>query len=329
MIFFIVLLNFLSIMINNWFFMWILMELNLMIFIPIMIEKKNIKIISKISFKYFLIQSFSSMIFLFSILMNMMFNNLINISIIYFLMMTTMLIKLGMFPFHMWFVKMMNIMSWKNCFLLSTIQKMIPFFIMMNFINKNIKIFLLINIFNTIISTIGGLNQNFIKPLLAYSSINHMSWMMVSSITMEKMFLIYLIIYLLNNLLIMMFMKQMNIKFINKIFYTKNSYLIKMLIMMSMLSLGGIPPMIGFLIKWMTIYSIYNNMILNFNLIILLITSTVTIFYYLNLFIPSTFYFNEKFKNKFLKIYFKNFYNSIILILFLTFTTLMFNNFFY
>nr|ALJ93701.1 NADH dehydrogenase subunit 2 [Telenomus dignus] len=326
MISLIILLNLTSILINNWFMMWILMELNLMIFIPMIIEKKNIKIISKISFKYFMIQSFGSMIFLFSILMNFFIKNNYSLKIIYFFMMISILIKLGMIPFQMWFVKMMNKISWNNCFILSTIQKMIPFMILMNLIFKNLKMFLIINIMNSIMSTIGGMNQNFTKPLLAYSSINHMSWMMITSITMEKMFFIYLFIYSISNLMIMNYFKKTNIKFINKLFSSKSNYLIKIFMMMNMLSLGGIPPMIGFLIKWMSIFSIYNNIILNFNIIVLLITSTMTIFYYLYLFIPSTLYFNMSMKNKILKYNFKNFYEIIILIMFLNFSMLMFNN---
>nr|AXR86038.1 NADH dehydrogenase subunit 2 [Telenomus sp. ZCS-2018] len=325
----IILVNLMSILINNWFMMWILMELNLMIFIPLIIEKKNIKIISKISFKYFLIQSFGSMIFLFSILTNLMINNIMNMNLINFFMMTMMLIKLGMFPFQMWFIKMMNCISWDNCFILSTIQKMIPFMIMMNIMNKNLKIFMIINILNSIMSTIGGLNQNFIKPLLAYSSVNHMSWMMIVTLTMEKLFFIYLIIYSINNFMIMKYFKKMNIMFINKIFSMKSSYMTKMIMMMNILSLGGIPPMIGFLIKWMSIFSMYNNIFLNFNMIILLFMSTISVLYYLFLMIPSTLYFNFMPKNKIFKLNFKNFNNYITLFLYFTFSTLMFNNFIY
>nr|AET62629.1 NADH dehydrogenase subunit 2 [Trissolcus basalis] len=323
------LLNILSITINNWLFMWMLMEFNLMIFIPILIEKKNIKILSKISFKYFLIQSFASMIFLFNILMIFLLNNLINMNLIMIMLMITMFMKLGMSPFHMWFITMMNNLSWNNCFILSTIQKMIPFIIMMNMINKNLMIFLMFNIFNSIISTIGGLNQNFIKPLMAYSSINHMSWMMIINLSIEKIFYFYLFIYFIMNLMIMKFFEWMNIKFMNLIFSKKTSVMNKMIMFISILSLGGIPPTIGFLIKWSSIYSMKINPMMNFNLIILLMMSTITMIYYLNLIIPSLMYFNFENKiqlNKFLK---KNFKFYIIMILYLTFSTITLNNVIY
>nr|QVY57857.1 NADH dehydrogenase subunit 2 [Trissolcus japonicus] len=325
----VILLNLSSLFINNWLLMWIFMELNLMIFIPLITEKNNIKTLSKMAFKYFLIQSLASMIFMFSILMIFFYNNLINMNLIYIFLLISLFIKLGMAPFHMWFIKMMNILSWNNCLILSTIQKLIPFLIMMNMINKNLMVFMMLNIMNTIISTIGGLNQNFMKPLLAYSSINHMSWMMIINLTIEKMFFIYMFIYTSINMMLMKTLEWMNIKFINKIFSTKISFSNKMIMFLTILSLGGIPPTIGFLIKWSSIFSLKMNFMLSFNIITLLMTSTITMIYYLFMITPSMMYFNYEMKFKFNKLSFKNLQNMIIILLYLSITTLIFNNFIY
>lgn len=206
---------------------------------------------------------------------------------------------------------------------------MIPFIILINFINKNLLIFLIINIFNTIIRTIGGLNQNFIKPLIRYSSINHISWIMLIKLTLEKIFYIYILIYLLTNFIIMKIIDIINIKFINKIFNSKLNFFIKIIIIINVLSLGGIPPIIGFIIKWISIFSIKYNIILILNIIILLLTSTVTIIYYLYILIPSLIYYNLKFKQKNYKYNFKDIKFIPIIIIFLTFSTLMFNNILY
>nr|YP_009643441.1 NADH dehydrogenase subunit 2 [Melamphaus faber]APO08871.1 NADH dehydrogenase subunit 2 [Melamphaus faber] len=275
---------------NNWLGMWMGMEINLMSFIPIIHMKKNKKA-SQGCMMYFLSQSIGSIVLLFSITMNkfIMYNIMEDFS--QMMMTISLMIKMAGAPFHMWLPEMMTCLDWKNCFLLMTWQKLAPLTILSFNINNMMSINILLS---AMIGAIGGLNQTSMRKIMAYSSINHLSWMMMMMM-MEKTWYIYMLIYSSIMMMMLLLLNKKNIYFLNQITSYKLEMMEKITIMTLMMSMGGMPPFMGFIPKWMVMQNMINSQLWMI-MLIMVTMSLITLFYYIRMFFPMLMIYNTKIK---------------------------------
>nr|YP_010613691.1 NADH dehydrogenase subunit 2 [Ancema ctesia]WAR69335.1 NADH dehydrogenase subunit 2 [Ancema ctesia] len=305
-----------SISSNSWLGCWIGLEINLLSFIPL-ISKSNNLLNSEASLKYFLTQSIASINFLFSIILLMIFfKNFMNNFMLSMLINSSLLMKIGSVPFHFWFPNIIEGLSWFNCFILMTWQKISPMIILSYYMNN--MFIMMIMIMNVIIGALGGFNQLSLRKLLAFSSINNLGWLLISLLISENMWLMYLIMYSFLILILCLLFYMTNIFYLNQLFNNNMNYIIKISIMINFFSLGGLPPFIGFFPKWMII-----NFLLNFNFylitFIFVMMSLIMLFLYIRIIYSSFMFFNFKMKwfNLFINnklINFINFFNFISLL---------------
>nr|YP_010321844.1 NADH dehydrogenase subunit 2 [Parasitus fimetorum]UKO33182.1 NADH dehydrogenase subunit 2 [Parasitus fimetorum] len=263
---------------DSWFQLWASLEINMMVFIPLMFNKNNISINSMM--KYFLIQAFASSIFIFMMLMSQTFmweflySNFITLA---------MSMKLGLFPVYFWFPQVSEGLTWTSFTLLSTWQKVIPMYVMAS---SSHQILPIIIIFSALIGCLSMINQTSLRKLFAYSSLTHMSWMSLCMINANNGWMNYLIVYILIMISIYFIFKSMNSSTIDniKFMYNKTQTLT---LLITMMSLGGLPPFLGFFPKWMVISNtpMYNFFIM----FILIISSLISIFIYLRILYPLLF----------------------------------------
>nr|AFY16871.1 NADH dehydrogenase subunit 2 [Perittopus sp. HL-2012] len=270
---------------ENWLNMWMGLEINMMSFIP-MLQENNKTNSSQSKMMYFLVQSMSSIMFLFTIIINpmMMYSNMKN-EIIMTIITISMCMKLGMAPIHMWFISMINKISWNNCLMLMTWQKMAPMYILTNTLN-NIKIISIMAVMSAMTGAIGGINQTSIKKIMAFSSINHMSWMLICLSYDNEMWMKYLIIYSMIIIIMIQVFKKNSTLYINQMNMNYKTNMEKISMIILFLSLGGLPPFIGFLPKWIVIESLIktnSTMILT----ILIMSSMITLYYYMRMISPT------------------------------------------
>lgn len=263
---------------------WIGLELNLLSFIPI-ISIKNNSYSSESSIKYFIIQAIASSILLISIIILIIKSKLISNSIInnsiFIIINSSLCLKLGAAPFHFWFPEIIEGINWINRIILITWQKIAPIIIIIYTIKTNIILYIII-ILSTLIGSIGGLNQIRIRKILAFSSINHIGWIFRSILINETIWLIYFIVYALISISIILIFNQFKIFLIKQIFINyRNNKSINFLISINILSLGGLPPFLGFIPKWIIIQNIRYN-ILTLILFIIIIT-LITLFFYIRI----------------------------------------------
>nr|QWX95550.1 NADH-ubiquinone oxidoreductase chain 2 [Acidomeria sordida] len=266
---------------NNWLGMWMGLEMNLMAFIPLISKSKDKKS-SQAMMIYFLTQSIGSIMLLFSIMMNsLMFLSAIMINeLIMVMIMISIMIKVGAAPFHFWLPEMMANLGWIECIILMTWQKIAPLTILSNTMPNNWFLYLAVAL-SGIIGGMGGLNQTSLRKILAYSSINHLGWMMMF-MSMSSMWYKYLMIYSILVVMICLLMKTMNVLFINQLMSTSPSMMEKLIFTMSLLSIGGLPPFLGFLPKWMVLQNMINSE-LYLLMTVMMLSSLMTLFYYLRL----------------------------------------------
>nr|UXR12258.1 NADH dehydrogenase subunit 2 [Theretra clotho] len=290
-----------SISSNSWFGCWIGLEINLLSFIPLISNSNNL-LASEASLKYFLTQSIASMNFLFSILMKMiLMKNFEMNSFISIMINSSLLMKMGSAPFHFWFPNISEGLSWFNNFILMIWQKITPLILLSYYLNFNFLYFIII--MNVMIGAIGGLNQTSLRKLMAFSSINNLGWMIFSLLISENLWMFYFFMYSFLISIMFFLFYNLNMFFINQLFINNMNFMIKMNLLINFMSLGGLPPFLGFLPKWIIINFLMMNKFY-FLTFIMVMSSLITIYFYIRI-IYSSFMFNY-FKMKWFKINFKN-----------------------
>nr|YP_009350377.1 NADH dehydrogenase subunit 2 [Nasutitermes graveolus]AQP26962.1 NADH dehydrogenase subunit 2 [Nasutitermes graveolus] len=269
---------------NSWLGAWMGLEINLMSFIPLMSNVKNMYN-TEASLKYFIVQVLASATLLFMVVMKTLTEDLFTFESSTYTPMiicTPLLLKSGAAPLHWWFPGVMEGLSWENCALLMTVQKAAPLMLMSYLIEIN-AFTLSIILLSTIVGSIGGLNQTSMRKILTYSSINHTGWMLIALTTSENLWMVYFTIYSTLALTVVSAISLSGVSFINQTMLTnKETTLMKFMMFTSLLSLGGLPPFLGFLPKWIVIQAmIMNNMAPLATIVV--VTSLITLYYYLKI----------------------------------------------
>nr|YP_010021586.1 NADH dehydrogenase subunit 2 [Paurocephala sauteri]QOL10527.1 NADH dehydrogenase subunit 2 [Paurocephala sauteri] len=247
------------------------MEINLINFIFfILMKKKDSK---ESTIKYFIIQSSGSILFLFSITINIKYYNQ-EFYIWAMLPPIALMLKSGMAPLHSWIPEIVKNFNYLSLLMILTMQKIIPIFILFS---SWYNLLTWIAIFNIIKGSLMGLNQNSLIKLLIFSSINNNGWLIFSMLESIFMFMIFFTIYFVLNMMIIFYMKFFKIKWIIQM-KSKTKFQ-KMYLFFSFLSLAGLPPFLGFTPKWMILFKM-----LNFNSLIcflLILFSLLTLYFYI------------------------------------------------
>nr|YP_009542004.1 NADH dehydrogenase subunit 2 [Xiphidiopsis gurneyi]AYR06704.1 NADH dehydrogenase subunit 2 [Xiphidiopsis gurneyi] len=273
-----------SISSTSWLGVWMGLEINLLSFIPLMSNTKNI-MATEASLKYFLVQAIASSLLLFSLIMMFLMSNmsiLLNHEVFALLISSALLLKLGAAPFHFWFPATMEGLNWWNNLILMTWQKIAPLMLLSYLIEMN-AFFSIIIISSIVIGSLGGLNQTSLRKLMAYSSINHLGWMVAAMSSGDNLWELYFLTYgFLSAGIIFMFNTFQCFHINQNFLMMNNNPKIKFCMFSLLLSLGGLPPFLGFLPKWLTIQAMAE---LNSLLIITLmvITTLITLFYYIRI----------------------------------------------
>nr|AYW52181.1 NADH dehydrogenase subunit 2 [Lamiinae sp. 1 ACP-2013] len=271
----------------SWFSMWMGLEINLLSIIPLLNSKSN-SYPTESMLKYFITQALASSILILSIILSLNFNEFIfmNFDIFDMMLSSALLIKLGAAPFHTWFPEVLEGLSWKNCLIMLIWQKIAPMALL--FYNSQLTNFMFFIILcSSIISGIQGLNQISLRKIMAYSSINHISWMLTSMLNSQSIWMFYFIVYSIISLNMILIFNQFEIYYFFQLLIILNfSKSLKLLFIFNLLSLGGLPPFLGFYPKWLVINNLVNN---NFYFlsVALIISTLVTLYFYFRLTLSS------------------------------------------
>nr|ANC65492.1 NADH dehydrogenase subunit 2 [Hirudo verbana] len=293
---------------NSWLSLWVCLELNMFMFIPVMMwdPYENTE---EGAIKYFIIQSLASMLLLISIFYSynsMWFKMLPN-----FMLMMALFMKIGSFPFYFWFPSVMKSLSWFSCMILSTLQKLGPLSILVLYVNKVYVLIMSVSLINIFIGGFKGCMQSDLRALMAYSSISHVGWML--SILYSSYYLlsvVYFILYSLMILPIFFILMKFDVKNLSSLFsINKISMKYSFGLALLILSLSGLPPMSGFLPKLMILnVLIYENVVIT---LIMVIMSMLSMYMYLNLVFTLYMFYYLNMKLKMMMNYF-SMYCSII-----------------
>nr|YP_010241766.1 NADH dehydrogenase subunit 2 [Terebellum terebellum]QTI82466.1 NADH dehydrogenase subunit 2 [Terebellum terebellum] len=287
-----------SISSSHWLGIWAGLEINLIGFLPLLVYQKKMTE-SESAVKYFVVQALGSSFLMFGSLLSysLSFSWDINLSNEFYIMsiliiMCGLCIKMGLFPFHFWLPSVMAGLPWISCLLLATWQKFAPIFLVGSLMEVNFIYWICLPICfmcagSSLIGGIGGLNQTQIRSLLAYSSIGHLGWIVFSLMYSDWVMKTYLLIYIIISIGVFTSLWKSNLPEMKSLIKISNKNEGEMSVMLMLLSLGGLPPLLGFISKWLVI-----SFVMNANLwgvmVFLILGSLISLFYYLSLFFSMT-----------------------------------------
>lgn len=162
------------------------------------------------------------------------------------------------------------------------------------------NLFLFLSVLSIFIGTIGGLNQSNIKRLLAYSTISNAGFIVLliyfGTPLSSQIFHVYVLTYIIANLGLFTSLINLNI---SNMLGLKNIFTLNPLggifLAIPILSLAGLPPFIGFMAKFLSIFVLLSK---NWFVVatVILLLSVLSLFYYLRLVHYIFFYSNNSSK---------------------------------
>nr|YP_003457175.1 NADH dehydrogenase subunit 2 [Balanoglossus clavigerus]CBH40136.1 NADH dehydrogenase subunit 2 [Balanoglossus clavigerus] len=270
---------------SNWFFIWLGLEINTLAFLPLLISTHHPRA-TEATTKYFLIQALASALLLFGALIQAsQFNTWsVNVQLLpvpAILLTAAIALKMAIAPCHSWLPDVLQGLPFRIGLVLSTWQKIAPFSILLLLPAQPTWIFFVLGILSVAVGGWGGLNQTHVRKLLAYSSIAHLGWIITVYPLSPQISTLTLILYFIITGTLFIALHYLNTTSLADLGNIVNlAPWLTTLTLFTTLSLGGLPPLTGFLSKWL----ILQELSLNTNLVvatILIMASLISLFFYL------------------------------------------------
>nr|AEB39298.1 NADH dehydrogenase subunit 2 [Hyloxalus vertebralis] len=272
----------------HWILAWVGLEINTLAVIPLMTKTPHPRSIEAAT-KYFITQAAASALILFSSSLNAWLlgewavnTNINPISSI--LLTIAILTKLGVAPFHFWLPEVLQGVSLQTGLILSTWQKLAPMALLLQLSHSvNLNLMLTLGLLSTLVGGWGGINQTQVRKILAFSSIAHLGWMIAILKVSPTLSLLNFILYVIMTSTLFLMFININAKNITQLSTAwSKAPAIATLALLSLLSLSGLPPLTGFLPKWLIAQELIKQDLTMFAFLILLST-LLSLFFYLRL----------------------------------------------
>nr|YP_009589349.1 NADH dehydrogenase subunit 2 [Ectophylla alba]QBL75926.1 NADH dehydrogenase subunit 2 [Ectophylla alba]QZP40536.1 NADH dehydrogenase subunit 2 [Ectophylla alba] len=250
---------------SHWLMVWIGFEMNMLAIIPVLMKTHHPRS-TEAATKYFLTQSTASMLLMLSVTINLLHSGHWTVTNMMDPTASTILtlslaMKLGLSPFHFWVPEVTQGIPLSSGLILLTWQKLAPLSVLyMISPNINSNLLLTMSILSVLVGGWGGLNQTQLRKIMAYSSITHMGWMTIILIYNPMLTMLNLTIYIMMTLtMFLLLIITMTTTTLSLAQTWNKTPMITAIIMMILLSLGGLPPLTGFMPKWMIIQELTKN----------------------------------------------------------------------
>nr|QGQ60820.1 NADH dehydrogenase subunit 2 [Acropternis orthonyx] len=278
---------------NHWVMAWTGLEINTLAILPLISKSHHPRAIEATT-KYFLTQAAASTLLLFSSMTNAWFNGQWDITqlthpLSCLILTIAISIKLGLVPFHFWFPEVIQGTSLTTGLLLATLMKFPPTTLfMLTSPSLSPTLLTIMAIASVALGGWMGLNQTQVRKILAFSSISHLGWMIMILLYNPKLTLLTFYLYCLMTTATFLALDTTKTLKLSTLMtaWTKIPSL-NATLLLTLLSLAGLPPLTGFLPKWLIIQELTKQEMTPMATMIALL-SLLNLFFYLRLAYCST-----------------------------------------
>nr|QOD97211.1 NADH dehydrogenase subunit 2 [Cariama cristata] len=278
---------------NHWMMAWAGLEINTLAIIPLISKSHHPRAIEATT-KYFLVQATASALVLFSSMINAWSTGQWDITHLTqqtpcLLLTVAIAMKLGLVPFHFWFPEVLQGSSLTTALLLSTLMKLPPFTILLmtsHLLNPTLLTIMALT--SVALGGWMGLNQTQARKILAFSSISHLGWMAIIIIYNPKLALLTFYFYsMMTTTVFLTLNTTKTLKLSTAMTSWTKTPMLNATLMLTLLSLAGLPPLTGFLPKWLIIQELTKQEMSTAATLIATL-SLLSLFFYLRLAYYST-----------------------------------------
>nr|YP_004733160.1 NADH dehydrogenase subunit 2 [Koreocobitis naktongensis]AEE11931.1 NADH dehydrogenase subunit 2 [Koreocobitis naktongensis] len=273
---------------SHWLLAWMGLEINTLAIIPLMAQQHHPRAVEATT-KYFLTQATAAAMILFAATTNAWIVgewdiNSLSHPLASTLVIVALALKIGLAPVHFWLPEVLQGLDLPTGLILSTWQKLAPFALIIQ-VAPTIDPFLLssLGLLSTLIGGWGGLNQTQLRKILAYSSIAHMGWMIIILQFSPQLTLLALGTYIFMTTTAFLSFKMSLATKINSLSVTwTKSPTLTVTTALTLLSLGGLPPLTGFMPKWLILQELTKQE-LPLTATIMALAALLSLYFYLRL----------------------------------------------
>nr|AHY87191.1 NADH dehydrogenase subunit 2 [Phylloscopus affinis] len=273
---------------NHWITAWAGLEINTLAILPLISQSHHPRAVEAAT-KYFLVQATASTLVLFSSMVNAWHTGQWDITQLThpascLILTSAIAMKLGLVPFHFWFPEVLQGSPLTTGLLLATIMKFPPITLFfMTSPSLNPTLLTCMAILSAALGGWMGLNQTQTRKILAFSSIAHLGWMTIIISFNPKLTLLNFYLYSLMTAAVFLALNSIKASKLSTLMtaWTKAPSLNAMMFL-TLLSLAGLPPLTGFLPKWLIIQELTKQSMASAATMISLL-SLLSLFFYLRL----------------------------------------------
>nr|AAU09903.1 NADH dehydrogenase subunit 2 [Passerculus sandwichensis]AAU09910.1 NADH dehydrogenase subunit 2 [Passerculus sandwichensis] len=273
---------------NHWIMAWMGLEINTLAILPLISKSHHPRAIEAAT-KYFLTQATASALVLFSSMTNAWQTGQWDITQLThpmscLILTSAVAMKLGLVPFHFWFPEVLQGSPMITGLLLSTLMKLPPITLLyMTSPSLDPTLLTALAILSVALGGWMGLNQTQIRKILAFSSISHLGWMAIIIVYSPKLTLLNFCLYTMMTAAVFLTLNTIKVLKLTTLMtaWTKTPSL-NAVLLLTLLSLAGLPPLTGFLPKWLIIQELTKQDMAPAATLISLL-SLLSLFFYLRL----------------------------------------------
>nr|WDE88932.1 NADH dehydrogenase subunit 2 [Vireo solitarius] len=273
---------------NHWIMAWAGLEINTLSILPLISKSHHPRAIEAAT-KYFLVQAAASTLVLFSGMTNAWHTGQWDITqlthpVSCLVLTAALSMKLGLVPFHFWFPEVLQGSPLTTGLILSTVMKLPPIALLfMTSHSLNPTLLTTMAILSVALGGWMGLNQTQIRKIMAFSSISHLGWMAIILVYNPKLTLLNFYLYALMTAAVFLTFNSIKTLKLSTLMTTwAKTPSLSMALMLILMSLAGLPPLTGFLPKWLIIQELTKQHMAPSAIIISLL-SLLGLFFYLRL----------------------------------------------
>nr|AIF79807.1 NADH dehydrogenase subunit 2 [Hemiphyllodactylus titiwangsaensis] len=273
---------------HHWLLAWLGLELNTLSILPLIMKSHHPRS-TEATTKYFIIQTTAAALILFAAALSALQTG--HWSIITSpcpqttaIVTAALMLKLGVAPAHLWYPEILQGTTMNMALVISTWQKIAPITLLVLMHNHLPTLMLLTtSLISTLIGGWTGLNQTQTRKIMAFSSIAHMGWLMAALTISPTLATLTMLLYITMTTALFTSMNTTTTKTLTDTGTSwANSPTLLTLTMLSLMSLGGLPPLSGFIPKLLILNELMTKELLSLGALLAL-ASLPSLFFYIRM----------------------------------------------